>query len=216
MNNAAATNTSSSIHIANQNTNNNTNGGLLSPENMLLSALLAASVAPPAAASADSFVGTDPSQSSSRSSDNGSTSPSSLIEGQAAGITNTHINSTTASTIKHLLAAMAQGGSSHGCPGGGRPTAFGNGNGPSAGQSYMLPNSALAAISDRSSDSSPPDSGSDSGNDCANNNSSYRSFPPFRSKGNTKLPIVVYMECDEESLSAYQCLLRKQIEIFEA
>ena len=29
-------------------------------------------------------------------------------------------------------------------------------------------------------------------------------------------PMVVYMECDEESLSDYQCLLRKQIELFEA
>jgi hypothetical protein len=29
-------------------------------------------------------------------------------------------------------------------------------------------------------------------------------------------PVVVYMECDEESLSDYQCLLRKQIELFEA
>ena len=29
-------------------------------------------------------------------------------------------------------------------------------------------------------------------------------------------PIIVYMECDEESLSDYQCLLRKQIEMFEA
>lgn len=30
------------------------------------------------------------------------------------------------------------------------------------------------------------------------------------------LPAVVFMDCDEESLSDYQCLLRKQIEIFEA
>jgi hypothetical protein len=29
-------------------------------------------------------------------------------------------------------------------------------------------------------------------------------------------PVVVYMECDEESLSDYQCLLRKQVELFEA
>jgi hypothetical protein len=30
-------------------------------------------------------------------------------------------------------------------------------------------------------------------------------------------PVVVYMEeCDDESLSEYQCLLRKQIELFEA
>lgn len=29
-------------------------------------------------------------------------------------------------------------------------------------------------------------------------------------------PMIVYMECDEESLSDYQCLLRKQIELFEA
>jgi hypothetical protein len=29
-------------------------------------------------------------------------------------------------------------------------------------------------------------------------------------------PITVYMDCDEESLSDYQCLLRKQIELFEA
>ena len=30
------------------------------------------------------------------------------------------------------------------------------------------------------------------------------------------LPAVVFMESDEESLSDYQCLLRKQIEFFEA
>ncbi|CAJ1966259.1 unnamed protein product [Cylindrotheca closterium] len=30
------------------------------------------------------------------------------------------------------------------------------------------------------------------------------------------LPVVVFMDCDEESLSDYQCLLRKQIELFEA
>jgi hypothetical protein len=30
------------------------------------------------------------------------------------------------------------------------------------------------------------------------------------------LPAVVFMDCDEESLSDYQCLLRKQIEVFEA
>jgi hypothetical protein len=29
-------------------------------------------------------------------------------------------------------------------------------------------------------------------------------------------PVVVYMDCDEEALSDYQCLLRKQIELFEA
>lgn len=29
-------------------------------------------------------------------------------------------------------------------------------------------------------------------------------------------PRVMYMECDDESLSEYQCLLRKQIELFEA
>ena len=29
-------------------------------------------------------------------------------------------------------------------------------------------------------------------------------------------PVITYMECDEESLSEYQCLLRKQIELFEA
>jgi hypothetical protein len=29
-------------------------------------------------------------------------------------------------------------------------------------------------------------------------------------------PVIVYMDCDEESLSDYQCLLRKQIELFEA
>jgi hypothetical protein len=34
--------------------------------------------------------------------------------------------------------------------------------------------------------------------------------------GGGNRPIVVYMECDEESLSEYQCLLRKQIELFEA
>lgn len=28
--------------------------------------------------------------------------------------------------------------------------------------------------------------------------------------------IIVYMECDEDSLSDYQCLLRKQVELFEA
>ncbi|CAJ1966260.1 unnamed protein product [Cylindrotheca closterium] len=32
----------------------------------------------------------------------------------------------------------------------------------------------------------------------------------------TSLPTVVFMECDRESLSDYQCLLRKQIELFEA
>lgn len=30
------------------------------------------------------------------------------------------------------------------------------------------------------------------------------------------LPVVVFMDCDEESLSDYQCILRKQIELFEA
>lgn len=30
------------------------------------------------------------------------------------------------------------------------------------------------------------------------------------------LPVVVFMECDEGSLSDYQCMLRKQIELFEA
>eukprot|EP00980_Cylindrotheca_fusiformis_P013452 scaffold3437_cov113-Cylindrotheca_fusiformis.AAC.19 len=34
--------------------------------------------------------------------------------------------------------------------------------------------------------------------------------------GKSTLPAVVFMECDEESLSDYQCLLRKQIEVFEA
>jgi hypothetical protein len=29
-------------------------------------------------------------------------------------------------------------------------------------------------------------------------------------------PIVLFMECDEDSLSEYQCLIRKQIELFEA
>jgi hypothetical protein len=29
-------------------------------------------------------------------------------------------------------------------------------------------------------------------------------------------PVVLFMECDEDSLSEYQCLIRKQIEIFEA
>jgi hypothetical protein len=29
-------------------------------------------------------------------------------------------------------------------------------------------------------------------------------------------PMVAYMDCDEDSLSDYQCLLRKQIELFEA
>ena len=29
-------------------------------------------------------------------------------------------------------------------------------------------------------------------------------------------PVLVFMDCDEDSLSEYQCLLRKQIELFEA
>jgi hypothetical protein len=29
-------------------------------------------------------------------------------------------------------------------------------------------------------------------------------------------PVILYMECDGESLSPYQCLVRKQIEVFEA
>ena len=34
--------------------------------------------------------------------------------------------------------------------------------------------------------------------------------------GEPSLPTIVFMECDDESLSDYQCLLRKQIEFFEA
>lgn len=36
------------------------------------------------------------------------------------------------------------------------------------------------------------------------------------STSQASLPVVVFMDCDEESLSDYQCLLRKQIELFEA
>ena len=36
------------------------------------------------------------------------------------------------------------------------------------------------------------------------------------SKSHPSLPVVVFMDCDEESLSEYQCQLRKQIELFEA
>lgn len=36
------------------------------------------------------------------------------------------------------------------------------------------------------------------------------------SKSQPSLPVVVFMDCDEESLSEYQCQLRKQIELFEA
>ncbi|CAJ1966611.1 unnamed protein product [Cylindrotheca closterium] len=38
-------------------------------------------------------------------------------------------------------------------------------------------------------------------------------LPPTK---NGQSPIVMYMDCDDESLSEYQCLLRKQIELFEA
>jgi hypothetical protein len=34
--------------------------------------------------------------------------------------------------------------------------------------------------------------------------------------GEKSLPCILFMDCDEESLSDYQCLLRKQIELFEA
>ena len=36
------------------------------------------------------------------------------------------------------------------------------------------------------------------------------------SEGAPHPAVITYMECDEESLSEYQCLLRKQIELFEA
>lgn len=39
---------------------------------------------------------------------------------------------------------------------------------------------------------------------------------PTPSEIQASLPVVVFMDCDEESLSDYQCLLRKQIELFEA
>jgi len=32
----------------------------------------------------------------------------------------------------------------------------------------------------------------------------------------SRSPIILYMDCDEDSLSEYQCILRKQIELFEA
>lgn len=35
-------------------------------------------------------------------------------------------------------------------------------------------------------------------------------------KDGSHLPVVVYLDSDEESLSEYQCLLRKQVELFEA
>jgi hypothetical protein len=37
--------------------------------------------------------------------------------------------------------------------------------------------------------------------------------PPPRK---TRDPVVLFMECDEDSLSEYQCLIRKQMELFEA
>jgi hypothetical protein len=54
-----------------------------------------------------------------------------------------------------------------------------------------------------------------------------RQMPPLPSKANSPVlknvdsngghsPISIYMDIDEESLSDYQCLLRKQIELFEA
>jgi hypothetical protein len=35
-------------------------------------------------------------------------------------------------------------------------------------------------------------------------------------KNRQRSPMIMYMDCDEDSLSEYQCILRKQIEIFEA
>ena len=68
-------------------------------------------------------------------------------------------------------------------------------------------------VSDRSSSaSSPPESDTD----IVESSVPAYDFSAFRPKGEVKLPMVVYMECDEESLSEYQCLLRKQIELFEA
>jgi hypothetical protein len=40
-----------------------------------------------------------------------------------------------------------------------------------------------------------------------------KSNPPTASG---RPPIIIYMDCDDESLSDYQCVLRKQIELFEA
>ena len=39
---------------------------------------------------------------------------------------------------------------------------------------------------------------------------------PTSATAQASLPVVVFMDCDEESPSDYQCLLRKQIELFEA
>jgi hypothetical protein len=41
-------------------------------------------------------------------------------------------------------------------------------------------------------------------------------FPPYMTKPVKRRPIVLFMDCDEESLSEYQCLIRQQIELFEA
>lgn len=63
-------------------------------------------------------------------------------------------------------------------------------------------------------------SGGSSGMPAMNSSTPFQGAQPVRSADRVSIggrgPVAIYMDCDEEALSDYQCLLRKQIELFEA
>jgi hypothetical protein len=175
-------------------------GNLLSPEHALLSALLAASV--DGGQLAPAAVNTTNKNTNGTAEDN----TSSLVAELAAAL---GVSQANGSQIFKGLA----GGS------GGVGNDVGSGQIPPpliASHGQLSGHTTNHFVSDRPPSTSTPSNSENNMSNNTNKTSVKYTLSSFRPKSDVKLPMVVYMECDEESLSEYQCLLRKQIELFEA